>query len=218
MFRTERPREITIKRWPLRPQYLRAQAEERRADGSQICSAASAHSVPTEGWAPADSGPLGLAGFAMTTFALSMFKAKLVRSGGEPVVLGLAVASVASPSSWPACGSPHGTHSARSCSRRIARSYMFVASLRTTGAVAVGFFQLSIMFIVLGAGSSGAHENVIKGGGYVGLVTSVVAGSASFAAVTNLTFGRMVLPVMPLKRLLGPSRARHHGGIEFEQG
>src|SRR5918996_976232 len=43
-------------------------------------------------WVPADPGPLGLAGFAMTTFVLSMFNADLVNKGGEPVVLGLALA------------------------------------------------------------------------------------------------------------------------------
>ena len=42
-------------------------------------------------WLPADPGPLGLAGFAMTTFVLSMFNADLVNKGGEPVVLGLAL-------------------------------------------------------------------------------------------------------------------------------
>src|SRR4051794_41978382 len=40
----------------------------------------------------ADPGPLGLAGFALTTFVLSMFNADLIGKGGEPVVLGLAVA------------------------------------------------------------------------------------------------------------------------------
>ncbi len=44
-------------------------------------------------------------------------------------------------------------------------TYMFVASLRTTGAVALVFFLLSITFILLGAGNSAAHENVIKWGG-----------------------------------------------------
>src|SRR3954451_20956679 len=44
------------------------------------------------GWTPSDPGPLGLAGFAMTTFVLSMFNAQLVGSGGEPIVLGLALA------------------------------------------------------------------------------------------------------------------------------
>src|SRR3954470_6324842 len=40
----------------------------------------------------ADPGPLGLAAFAMTTFVLSMFDADFIGKGGEPVVLGLAVA------------------------------------------------------------------------------------------------------------------------------
>jgi len=44
------------------------------------------------GWKPADPGPLGLAGFAMTTFVLSMFNANLVDNKGLPVVLGLALA------------------------------------------------------------------------------------------------------------------------------
>ncbi len=42
------------------------------------------------GWKPADPGPLGLAGFAMTTFVLSMFNASFVNAKGLPVVLGLA--------------------------------------------------------------------------------------------------------------------------------
>jgi uncharacterized protein len=40
----------------------------------------------------ADPAPLGLAGFALTTFVLSMFNAGLVSKTGEPVVLGLALA------------------------------------------------------------------------------------------------------------------------------
>jgi uncharacterized protein len=40
----------------------------------------------------ADPGPLGLAAFALTTFILSMFNANLVNKGGEPVVLGVALA------------------------------------------------------------------------------------------------------------------------------
>jgi hypothetical protein len=44
------------------------------------------------GWTPADPGPLGLAGFAGTTFILSIFNANLVSSKGELVVLGVAFA------------------------------------------------------------------------------------------------------------------------------
>jgi uncharacterized protein len=43
-------------------------------------------------WKPADPAPLGLAGFAMTTFVLSMFNSNLVSEKGAPVVLGLALA------------------------------------------------------------------------------------------------------------------------------
>jgi uncharacterized protein len=82
-------------------------------------------------------------------------------------------------------------------------AYMLVASLRTTGAVALVFFLLTITFILLGAGNSGDHENVIKWGGYLGLATAAAAWYASFAAVLNSTFGRIVAPVWPLKTVSG---------------
>src|SRR6266566_556228 len=43
-------------------------------------------------WTPANPAPLGLAGFAMTTFVLSLFNTSVVSSAGEGVVLGLAIA------------------------------------------------------------------------------------------------------------------------------
>ncbi len=79
-------------------------------------------------------------------------------------------------------------------------TYMFVASLRTTGAVALVFFLLAITFILLGIGNSGGSVNTIKIGGYVGIATAAAAWYASFAAVINSTFGRVVAPVFPLKR------------------
>jgi succinate-acetate transporter protein len=189
------------------------------------------------GWTPADPGPLGLAAVALTTFVLSMFNAKLVSSGGEPVVLGLALAyggiaqllagmwefrtgntfgAVAFTSYgafwisfWalvvfyvskiPAADAGHAV-GLYLWAWAIFTTYMFVASLRTTGAVALVFLLLAITFVLLGAGNSGNHENVIKWGGYVGLATAAAAWYASFAAVMNSTFGRTVLPVVPLSR------------------
>ena len=49
-------------------------------------------SAPSAGWSPANPAPLGLAGFAMTTFVLSMMKANWVSGADVPVVLGLALA------------------------------------------------------------------------------------------------------------------------------
>ncbi len=51
-----------------------------------------APAAPAAALAIADPGPLGLAAFALTTFVLSMFNADLIGKGGEPVVLGLALA------------------------------------------------------------------------------------------------------------------------------
>jgi succinate-acetate transporter protein len=85
-------------------------------------------------------------------------------------------------------------------------TYMFIASLRTSGAVALVFLLLAITFIILGignsalAGTTNVTNSTIKLGGYVGLVTALAAWYASFAAVINSTFGKIVLPVVPLRR------------------
>jgi uncharacterized protein len=85
-------------------------------------------------------------------------------------------------------------------------AYMFVASLRTTGAVAMVFLLLTITFLILGIGNASlvggtsVTNGTIKLGGYVGLATAIVAWYASFAAVVNSTFGRVVAPVVPLRR------------------
>jgi uncharacterized protein len=84
-------------------------------------------------------------------------------------------------------------------------AYMFIASLRTTGAVALVFLLLAITFFVLGIGNSaltGTHNvtnGTIKLGGYLGIITAIAAWYASFAAVVNSTFGRVLMPVMPLR-------------------
>ena len=77
-------------------------------------------------------------------------------------------------------------------------AYMFVASLRTTAAVALVFGLLTVTFFLLGFGNSGAHTDIVKAGGWFGLATAAAAWYASFAGVTNSTFGRTVLPVKPL--------------------
>jgi uncharacterized protein len=79
-------------------------------------------------------------------------------------------------------------------------TYMFIASLRTTGAIALVFVLLAITFLVLGFGNAQESENIIKLGGYLGLATALAAWYASFAGVTNSTFGKVVLPVKPLAR------------------
>jgi hypothetical protein len=85
-------------------------------------------------------------------------------------------------------------------------AYMFIASLRTTGAVALVFLLLAITFFILGIGNAslaGGHAAIngtIKLGGWFGIVTALCAWYASFAGVINSTYGRVVAPVVPLRR------------------
>jgi succinate-acetate transporter protein len=78
-------------------------------------------------------------------------------------------------------------------------TYMFIASLRTTAAISLVFILLAATFIVLGIGDAGGNESITKLGGWIGIAAAVAAWYASFAGVTNSTFGRTVLPVKPLK-------------------
>ncbi len=79
-------------------------------------------------------------------------------------------------------------------------AYMFIASLRTTAAIATVFLLLTATFIVLGIGDAGGNESITKLGGFIGIATAAAAWYASFAVVTNSTFGRTLLPVKPLAR------------------
>ncbi len=199
--------------------------------------AAEAGQLAREGWAPADPGPLGLAGFALTTFVLSMFNAGLIDKSGEPVVLGLALAygglAQLLAGMWEfRTGNTFGavaftsygafwlsfwafvnffedkipmTHRMEAVGLYllawgIFTIYMFVASLRTTAAIALVFVTLSATFVLLGFGNTSGSMGTVRAGGYLGIVTAAAAWYASFAAVTNSTFGRTVLPVIPLKR------------------
>ncbi len=187
------------------------------------------------GWRPADPGPLGLAGFALTTFILSMFNSGLVSKAGEPVVLGVALAyggiaqllagmwefrtgntfgAVAFTSFgafwisfWALVTFFAGEIPAANVGAALGlyliawgifTLYMLVASLRTTAAIALVFLLLTITFFLLGIGNANESDGLIEAGGWFGLATAAAAWYASFAAVTNSTFGRTVLPVWPL--------------------
>ncbi|MHB1570213.1 MAG: acetate uptake transporter [Solirubrobacteraceae bacterium] len=191
--------------------------------------------APSAGWMPANPAPLGLTGFATTTFVLSMINANLVSGSATPVVLGLALAygglgqllagmwefrtgNTFGATAFTSYGAfwisffvlvqldvakiPGGeVNSALGLylwAWGIFTAYMFVASLRTTGAVAVVFLLLAATFIILGIGNSGGNASIIHLGGYVGLVTAAAAWYTSFAVVLNETWGRTVLPVYPL--------------------
>jgi succinate-acetate transporter protein len=78
-------------------------------------------------------------------------------------------------------------------------SYMWIASFKVSVAVNLVFLLLAATFIVLGIGQSNGTESIVHAGGWIGIATAIVAWYASFASVTNKTFGRIVLPVRELK-------------------
>jgi uncharacterized protein len=79
-------------------------------------------------------------------------------------------------------------------------TYMLIASLRTTAAVSTVFLLLAVTYFALGIGQAVSSDWLVKAGGWIGIATAIAAWYASFAGVTNSTFGRAVLPVRPLKR------------------
>ncbi|MBL8929258.1 MAG: acetate uptake transporter [Kineosporiaceae bacterium] len=78
--------------------------------------------------------------------------------------------------------------------------YMFVVSFRTNAALVITFGMLTAALIALTIGDLAASPDATLIGGWLGLVTAALAWYASFAGVMNATAGRVVLPVVPLKK------------------
>lgn len=191
-------------------------------------------SSPAPETAVADPGPLGLAGFAATTFVLSSFNAHLIDANLEAVVLPLALfygglvqllagmwefrkgntfgatafgsygafwLSYAAYAKFVAGSLPADTaHQATGLFLliwAIFTVYMTIAALRTNGALLAVFVALSATFIVLTIAQFAESTGTTKVGGWLGLVTAVLAWYASFAVVTNATWKRGAFPLFP---------------------
>lgn len=77
-------------------------------------------------------------------------------------------------------------------------AYMTIASMRVSGAVLLVFVLLTLTFVWLTIGAFHSSADWTKAGGWFGVATAAAAWYASFAGVTNSTFRRTILPVMPL--------------------
>jgi succinate-acetate transporter protein len=84
----------------------------------------------------------------------------------------------------------------------IFNTYMLLWSTQVNAAVFAVFLTLELTEIFLFIGFLGANSNVIKVGGYIGIVTAVCAWYASAAGVANGMGGRARVPVG--KPILGP--------------
>ncbi len=79
-------------------------------------------------------------------------------------------------------------------------AYMLVASFKTTGALVATFAVLTVTFVALTAAEFAEMASLTKVGGWLGIMTALLAWYASFAGVTNATAGRTVLPVYPMTK------------------
>jgi succinate-acetate transporter protein len=175
----------------------------------------------------ADPGPLGLAGFALTTFILSWANAGLSQ-GGVSAVLGVAQAygglAQLLAGMWEfRKGNTFGAVAFSSFGAfwisfwflanyapdssgeavwllawTIFTAYMTIASLRTNAVIAAVFIALTLTFLFLTIGAFASSDGMHKIGGWLGLITAVLAWYGSFAVVTNATWKRVVVPVWPL--------------------
>lgn len=181
----------------------------------------------------ADPGPLGLAGFAMTTFCLSSANANLWKGAGVTAALSLAFfygglaqllagmwefvrkntfAAVAFSSygafwlafyalvNWQKGLGANSTVGIFLLGWTIFTFYMMIAAIKVNTAVLTVFVLLTATFIFLTIGNwsaFGAHESIIKIGGWLGIATAFAAWYASAAGVINATHDKVVLPVGP---------------------
>jgi uncharacterized protein len=77
---------------------------------------------------------------------------------------------------------------------------MLAASLRTTAALVLLFVLLTATFWVLGLGNLTGSAGTVRFGGWLGIITAVIAWYVCLAGVMSATFGRAVLPNPSLHR------------------
>ena len=194
--------------------------------------------VAPAGFTVADPAPLGLAGFAGTTFFLSVINTNMVGDAVLTGVLGLAffyggLAQLLAGMWEFVRGNTFGALAFSSYGAfwmsywyvvahvlpnlpkdtkatdinhalglyllvwTIFTAYMTVAATRVSGAVLAVLAALTLTFLALAIGAFGGSTGWTKIGGWLGLITALLAWYASFAGVTNSTFKRVVLPTMP---------------------
>jgi succinate-acetate transporter protein len=192
-------------------------------------------SAPAFGAHLADPGPLGLAGFALTTFMLSSFNSGLAPKSAEVVVLGVAlfyggIAQLLAGMWEFAKGNTFGalafssygafwmsfwylvshgkdlpttgTDAAKGIgvfllAWTIFTLYMTVVASRLSGILFLLFAILSVTFAFLALGEFAGSSAMTHIGGYLGLITALVAWYASFAGVLNGTAKRVIMPTWP---------------------
>jgi succinate-acetate transporter protein len=75
--------------------------------------------------------------------------------------------------------------------------YMTFAAIKTNLIILLVFIALTLTFAFLSIGAFSGNASITHIGGYLGILTALLAFYGSFATVINSTFKRVVLPVRP---------------------
>jgi succinate-acetate transporter protein len=75
--------------------------------------------------------------------------------------------------------------------------YMTFAAIKTNLIILLVFIALTLTFAFLSIGEFSGSASISHIGGYLGILTALLAFYGSFATVINSTFNRVVLPVRP---------------------
>jgi hypothetical protein len=75
--------------------------------------------------------------------------------------------------------------------------YMTFAAIKTNMIILLVFIALTLTFAFLSIGEFANSATIHQIGGYLGILTALLAFYGSFATVINSTFKRVVLPVRP---------------------
>ena len=216
----------------------------RDAADMAAVSRSAANTAAAIPWAIANPGPLGLSGFALTTFVLSVANAGLFpKSSDTLVVLGLAVfygglsqllagmwefragntfgatAFTSFGAFWlsfaalflPGLGGAAALIDSKALGVyllgwAIITGLLALGALRTNGATAAVFVLLFLTFLCLAIGALSNTTIVSTNasgwthiGGWVGIVTAIVAWYTALAGIlAGVSGGRIALPVFPL--------------------
>lgn len=81
--------------------------------------------------------------------------------------------------------------------RTIFTCYLVIASTRVSGVVMAVFVVLALTFLALTIGAYAGSTGWTKLGGWLGLITAILARYGSLAGVTNVTAKRVVFPTFP---------------------
>jgi succinate-acetate transporter protein len=76
--------------------------------------------------------------------------------------------------------------------------YMWIVSFRVNMAVMLVFLTLWPAYLLIGIGTGSGSDTVVHIGGIFGIATALLAWYVSFADTLHATFGRRLLPLVPV--------------------